>query len=863
MARHLDVRRRRALLASACLAALLAAVPAAWPGAASASPPRTTELLSLTSAGAQASGPSTEAAVSDDGTVVAFRSSASNLVAGDTNARNDVFVRAGTTTTRVSVAAGGVQADGQSGPPAISADGRYVAFDSLATNLVAGDTNAVSDVFVHDRQTGTTTRVSVITGGAQANGGSLSPHLSSDGRYVVFESRATDLVAGDTNGRGDVFVHDRQTGTTTLVSVATTGGGGNGDSGSATVSGDGNLVAFRSVATDLVAGDTNVVADVFVRDMAGGSTARASVGTAGVEAQGGGSYLPRITPDGRWVAFESGATNLVAGDTNNVYDVFIYDRTGATTTRVSVNSAGAQVTGASGQARISANGRYVAFESAAGDLVSGDRNGASDAFLRDRLTGQTTRVSVSSTGVESSTNANKPAVVAQGEVVAFTAFGGDLVAGDANGTNDVVARTRSGLEVDLVAPAQVDLGDANRIVQVYGRGFSGTPVVDLGAGITIMNVTLVSATQLTVTVNVDVAAAPGYRTVSVNSSGDASTCLVCLSVGVTSATTTSTAPGATTTTTVPVTTTTDPFGGTIPETTTTTTPGGGTTGTTAPGGPGLPNTPGATIPGVTTPGGCPWCDGGDGYWIVTSGGEVLSFGDAPPLARDTNLGRATEPIAGLATQPGRNGYWLVTPSGKVYAANGAPALGDLSAIRLNRPIVGMASTASGQGYWLVAADGGIFAFGDATFYGSTGAMALNQPIVTMATTPSGRGYWLVASDGGIFSFGDAAFYGSTGAIRLNRPIVGMSPTETGHGYWLVATDGGMFAFGDAPFHGSTGAIALNQPVVGMAATVSGDGYWLVASDGGVFAFGDAPFLGSAGGSSLARPVVGVVPLRTS
>src|SRR5437762_758323 len=216
------------------------------------------------------------------------------------------------TTVRVSVASDGTEGNDVSLGSALSADGRFVAFDSAATDLVAGDTNGVSDVFVHDRQTGTTERVSVASGGAQGNGSSgligfaFPPALSADGRFVAFVSAATDLVAGDTNGVSDVFVHDRQTGTTERVSVASGGAQGNGNSGGffavPALSAAGRFVAFQSAATNLVAGDTNGTTDVFVHDRQTCTTERMSVASGG--AQGNGvSAGPALSADGRVVAF--------------------------------------------------------------------------------------------------------------------------------------------------------------------------------------------------------------------------------------------------------------------------------------------------------------------------------------------------------------------------------------------------------------------------------------------------------------------------------------------------------------------------------------------------------------------------------
>ena len=207
---------------------------------------------------------------------------------------------------------------------AVSADGRYAVFESSAANVVSGDTNNRRDVFVVDRQTGGVSRVSVDSNGAQANSDSFYPSISADGRYVAFHSSASNLVAGDANGSQDVFVRDLQSGTTTLVSVADGGGAGNNSSYYPSISADGRYVAFWSYASNLVAGDTNNRPDVFMRDVQSDTTTLVSV------ADGGGagnfdSYYPSISADGRYVAFWSYASNLVAGDTNGRTDVFLHE----------------------------------------------------------------------------------------------------------------------------------------------------------------------------------------------------------------------------------------------------------------------------------------------------------------------------------------------------------------------------------------------------------------------------------------------------------------------------------------------------------------------------------------------------------
>jgi Tol biopolymer transport system component len=358
--------------------------------------------------------------------------------------------RATGTIERVNVDAAGVEADGASFLPApITPDGRFVAFSCEATNLVPGDTNAAADIFVRDRATGTIERVSVDSSGGQSGGGStkfagVNPSISADGRLVAFTGFGDDLVAGDTNLLPDVFVHDRSTGATVRVSVDSAGAQAKGTSLQPAISDDGRCVAFASDAPNLVAGDTNLTFDVFVHDLATGVTERVSVDSSGVQA-GGTSYRPMLSADGRIVVFTSDAVNLVAGDYNLTTDVFVHDRSSGVTERVSVDSAGAEAAGASEFATISSDGNRVAFDSKAPNLVPGDSNNRWDVFVRDRAAGTTERMSVDSSGAEGSDHSLGGSISGTGLEIAFESWASNLVAGDANGVSDVFLHVDCGL----------------------------------------------------------------------------------------------------------------------------------------------------------------------------------------------------------------------------------------------------------------------------------------------------------------------------------------------------------------------------------------------------------------------------------
>lgn len=350
------------------------------------------------------------------------------------------------TTTRVSVGPAGLQSDGPClGPSMVSLDGRFVTFTGNATNLVAGDSNNHADAFVHDLTTSVTSCVSVSSVGIFGNDSSVDPRISADGRLVVYTSTATNLVPVDTNGYDDVFVHDRSTGTTARVNLGSGGAETNDESFWATIAAGGNYVSYVSYATNIVGGDTNGLADVFLRHLPSGTTLRVTQGLA--LAQPNADCMGQsLSADGFRVAYWSAASNLVAGDTNGVEDAFVYDLLTGTTTRVSVDSSGAQGNGKSGHPSLSPDGRWVAFWSLASNLVSGDTNGAGDVFLHDMQTGVTTRVSVSSLGVQGNDNSSafrQPACSLDGVRVSFASAATNLVPGDTNGLHDVFVHDRT------------------------------------------------------------------------------------------------------------------------------------------------------------------------------------------------------------------------------------------------------------------------------------------------------------------------------------------------------------------------------------------------------------------------------------
>jgi Tol biopolymer transport system component len=398
-------------------------------------------LVSVTNSDTQSNGTSGRSSLSRDGTYVAFESSASNLVRSDTNGNADVFVRvlSKERTRRVSVSSAGREVQRPSLNPSISGSGRFVAFESEAGRLVRGDTNHTKDVFVHDRDTHTTSRVSVSSSGSEGFGRAFDASLTARGRYVVFTSSTRDLVRRDTNLADDVFVHDRRTGRTNRVSVSSDGDEADGDSVEASISPGGRYVAFASSASNLVTGDTNATWDIFMHDRKTGITERISVSSSGEETDLGSSW-PSISTAAHFVTFTSAATNLVPNDTNAADDVFVRNRSTGLTKRVSIATSGQQSNGSSGWYRqptqISDGGRFVVFSSIGSNLVSNDTNGNTDVFVRDRRAGTTARVSVKHTGAEVEKYSGFPAISADGRWAAFHSPG-KLVWADTNGIADV------------------------------------------------------------------------------------------------------------------------------------------------------------------------------------------------------------------------------------------------------------------------------------------------------------------------------------------------------------------------------------------------------------------------------------------
>lgn len=383
--------------------------------------------------------------ISADGAFVLFESAADNLVPVDTNGVKDLFLRdrAAGTTTRVSVSSAGVQANGGAVSGWLSPNGRFIGWISDATNLVTGDTNATFDSFVRDLATGTTRLVSQSTSGQLGNAPSYEVTVTADGRYAAFWSEASNLVPGDTNGVPDCFVRDLVTGTTERISVGMNGAQADGDSYFPSITPDGRYVVFTSSSTNLVPNDQNGATDVFRLDRFTGAIELASktpLGTSG-NASSNSDAWGIVSEDGQRVVFHSLATDIVPGDTNGTFDSFVHDFANDITIRVSVSENGSQGNAESYLPSISGYGRYVTFSSLASNLIAGDVNGSLDCFRYDLDTGGILCISLGISGIVGNAMSQCAMPSADGKYVTFMSDATDLVASDANGKRDIFVNT--------------------------------------------------------------------------------------------------------------------------------------------------------------------------------------------------------------------------------------------------------------------------------------------------------------------------------------------------------------------------------------------------------------------------------------
>ncbi len=396
-------------------------------------------------------GRSGDPSLSADARRLAFSSTATNLTADEdgNGAVRDVFVydQARGAVSLLSSGLGGAAADRASEDPVLDGDGAIAAFSSRATNLVRGDGNRDSDIFVRSG-TSALVRASVAPDGSDAHGSSSQPDLSADGRRLVFTSDADDLVRGDDNAHEDVFVRDLATATTTLVSAARDGGFANGDSSAPAISADGRFVSFSSRASDLVSRDANRRADVFLRDLKTARTTLVSVARGGGGQDGALAYgrpmVSDVSDAGRFVVFESDARNLVRRDRNHSTDVFLRDRAARTTRRVSLSVTNEEATRSSFKPTITPDGRFVAFASRADDLVPENTYGL-DVFVRDVVRNITSIVDVTARGRPRSSELDditpqRPSLSDDASTVAFVSSASNLAGGDTNRKADVFLR---------------------------------------------------------------------------------------------------------------------------------------------------------------------------------------------------------------------------------------------------------------------------------------------------------------------------------------------------------------------------------------------------------------------------------------
>jgi Tol biopolymer transport system component len=483
---------------------LLAGMATAAALTASTTAAQTVDRVSVSSAGTQAQPTdggiddgSTCQGISDDGRYIVFCSVAPNLIEGRTITGRQVYLRDRVLDTTVLVSGvAGTPGDDASGPARISGDGSAVVFESLATNLVAGDTNAAADVFVWERQTGAITRVSVSSAGTQAGAASadvLGPVISADGRYVAFASNAGDLAPGGMAGTTQIYRHDRQTGTTIRISTSTEGLTGDRVSSGPDISGDGDTVAFRSASRNLVPGDTNLVSDIFLRRVSAGATTRVSLTAAGGQITGSSSNAT-INRAGTLVAFTSFAD--VTGQATALANVYVRDLTAESTVRLTQplpGAGGGAVVGGAARPAFSGNGRFIAVSTTDNTLYPGDDNGAADVLLYDLQSAPAVPLRLSfglgGTGPAPGPGAlpddapwcdnssAHPSLSFDGLVTAFDSLATNLVAGDTNGVHDVFITVRTAPPppppaclADITADGTVDGDDFIAFINSFAIG---------------------------------------------------------------------------------------------------------------------------------------------------------------------------------------------------------------------------------------------------------------------------------------------------------------------------------------------------------------------------------------------------------
>jgi len=664
--------------------------------------------------------------------------------------------------------------------------------------------------------------------------------ISADGSRVVFASEATNLVDNDGNARADVFLAViGADGSHTLERISVpdpaSGGAGSeadGDSGTPSISPNGQWVAFESAAANLVGPDGNAATDVFLYHVSTRRLARASVADTTSADGNGDSFAPSVADDGS-VAFTSSATNLVVPDPGVSEAVYVR-RAGTGATVIAAPGADAS----SREASISADGSRVAFTSGASNLSPEHPTRDDDIFV--------STVGVGVQWVTTDADAESPSLRPDGLSVAYVA---DV---DADSQEDVVVAAVDAPDSLVVGDCPCDPTEIRAVAPSLTSGNvvafqSGAP---LGGGSSDQVWVRDGAGTLTLVAQAPGGPLPNGSSRHVSLSGDGSRAVFSSSAG-------NLVPGDENDNTdvflryLPggslVRLSERPVAGPAPTSPPPTTPGP-TTASTTPGNVNplqAPPSPEPAFTGVRR----------TGYWMLDGDGNVYGFGTARVLGSPVaELGNTH--AADLEPTPSGNGYWVVDRRGRIYSYGDAGHFGnaDRSNFDKDEKVTSLSATASGRGYWIFTTRGRVLANGDASHYGDMAATKLNGPVLDSIPTPAGRGYYMVASDGGIFSFGDARFHGSMGGKPLNAPVQSLVPDGDGVGYWLVAADGGVFSF-ETPFRGSMGGKPLNRPVTGMVPF--GNGYLMVGQDGGIFNFSNLPFLGSLGDKPPIEPVVAV------